>query len=76
MAQNERVTGVVKFFHVLKGWGFVKTDDGRDAFVHFRQLGKAPTKAIKYLPEGVRVSMSLQPNGDKGFKAFNVDVVE
>ncbi len=76
MAQSDRVTGVVKFFHLLKGWGFVRTDDGRDAFVHFRQLGKAPTKPIKYLQEGMRVSLSLQPNGEKGLKGFNIDVLE
>jgi CspA family cold shock protein len=58
--------GIVKFFNVKKGFGFIAGDDGKDYFVH-----------VSGLEEGVRISdndqVEFEPTeGDRGLKAENV----
>lgn len=69
-----RTTGRVKWFNDAKGFGFLTTDSGQDAFVHFSEVEKG-TKGFKTLGEGDRVEFDLHM-GPKGPAAENVTVLE
>ena len=36
----ERENGVVKWFDVKKGYGFIKREEGSDVFVHYSSIQK------------------------------------
>ena len=58
-------TGVVKFFNMGKGFGFIKVDEtGEDVFVHEKGL-------VDQITEGDLVSFTLE-QGKKGPNAVNV----
>ena len=60
--------GTVKFFNVVKGFGFITPDDGgKDVFVHQSGLTDEIT-------EGDKVSYDVQ-EGPKGLNAANVKLV-
>jgi len=61
-------TGTVKWFNNAKGWGFITTEDGTDAFVHY---GDVEGDGFKSLNEGDAVTFELT-EGPKGPKAINV----
>ncbi len=61
-------TGKVKWFNETKGFGFVTSEDGVDAFVHYSDI---EGEGFKTLTEGVPVTFELQ-QGPKGYKATNV----
>ena len=57
-------TGVVKFFNVSKGYGFIQPDDGsKDVFVHISALERA---GIHGLGEGQKVSFDTEPDRRSG----------
>lgn len=62
------MTGKVKWFNGTKGYGFVTTDDGRDAFVHYSQIEMS---GFKVLEEEDRVSFDLVET-PKGLQAQSV----
>ncbi|TAL46402.1 MAG: cold shock domain-containing protein [Chitinophagaceae bacterium] len=65
---NSKNTGVVKFFNVAKGFGFIKHDDSnKETFVHASGL-------IDQVAEGDKVEFDLQ-EGKKGMNAVNVKKV-
>ncbi len=61
-------SGKVKWFNDTKGFGFVTSDDGTDAFVHYSDV---QGDGFKSLAEGDRVEFELT-QGPKGGKAVNV----
>jgi CspA family cold shock protein len=53
-----RITGTVKFFNSVKGYGFIQPADGsKDVFVHATALEKA---GIRTLNQGDKVSFVLE----------------
>lgn len=60
--------GTVKRFNKNKGFGFITTDDGKDAFFHFSQLVMDGFKTIE---EGAKVEFDLV-EGEKGYQAHNI----
>lgn len=59
--------GKVKWFHNLKGYGFIETEFG-DAIVHYSGINK---EGFKYLAEGDIVEFDLILT-TKGYRAENV----
>ena len=60
--------GTVKWFNDSKGFGFITSEDGVDAFVHH---GDIQGEGFKTLAEGESVEFELT-EGPKGPKAVNV----
>lgn len=63
------VEGTVKFFNVMKNFGFITGDDGTDYFVHSSGLKEGTSIA-----EGDRVSFKVV-QGDRGPKAEEVEKI-
>jgi len=61
-------TGKVKWFNDSKGFGFITSEDGTDAFVHY---GDIQADGFKSLAEGDPVEFEMT-QGPKGPKAVNV----
>ena len=62
------VSGVVKWFNDAKGFGFITTEDGTDAFVHHSDI---EGDGFKTLEEGDSVEFEVT-QGPKGPKAASV----
>jgi CspA family cold shock protein len=56
--------GTVKFFNESKGFGFIRSDDGQEIFVHVTGL-------IDKIKEGDKVTFDVV-QGKKGLNAVNV----
>lgn len=63
------ITGVVKWFNVERGYGFISCDDGKDVFAHHSQVKEKGTS--KDLHEGENVSFDIE-DGAKGPTAINI----
>ena len=61
-------TGKVKWFNDAKGFGFIKTDEGGDVFVHHNDI---QGEGFKSLAEGEAVTFEVV-QGEKGPRATNV----
>ena len=66
------MTGTVKWFDAAKGYGFIKTEDGNDIFVHYTGINK---EGFRGLDEGQHVEFEIG-EGKKGEQAVNVTVIE
>lgn len=61
-------TGTVKFFNDAKGFGFIKSDSGKEIFVH--------ASGLKHdIRENDKVSFNVE-NGKKGLNAVDVKVLQ
>ncbi|WP_320821083.1 cold shock domain-containing protein [Thalassolituus sp.] len=69
--EDGRERGVVKWFNVKKGFGFITWDEGEDVFVHFRSIRG---QGHRSLTEGQRVKFSVV-RGQKGPQAEDVSAV-
>ena len=61
--------GVVKWFNIEKGFGFISSNDGQEVFVHFSNVKENGHN--KDLHEGEEVSFDIV-QADKGPSAINV----
>lgn len=66
-----RERGMVKWFNVKKGFGFITRDNGDDVFVHFRSIRGTGHRSLS---EGQAVKFSVV-DGQKGLQAEDVSVV-
>lgn len=69
--EDGRERGVVKWFNVKKGFGFITWDEGEDVFVHFRSIRG---QGHRSLSEGQRVKFAIV-RGDKGPQAEDVSAI-
>ncbi len=61
----------VKWFDNVKGYGFIESSDGKDIFVHYKQI---TGDGYKTLREGQQVEFELS-QGEKGPLAVDVKVI-
>lgn len=67
-----KMIGIVKWFNVDKGFGFIIFDDGfKDVFVYFFVI---QGNGFKILVEGQNVEFEIQ-DGQKGLVVVNVIVI-
>ncbi len=64
--------GTVKWFNDTKGFGFIRSDDGEDVFVHHSEITADGHRTLR---EGERVEFETT-QGPKGSKAVNVRSTE
>lgn len=69
---SERVTGTVKWFNAQKGYGFVRTEDARELFIHYSEI---KGEGYKTLEEGQAVEFNIS-EGKKGPIASNLTVTK
>ena len=62
------VTGKVKWFSNVKGYGFIEQEGGQDVFVHYSSIQGS---GYKTLEEGDTVTFEII-QGEKGPQASNV----
>ena len=65
---SERENGVVKWFNLQKGFGFIERENGPDVFVHYSAIQGA---GYRELNEGDHVEFSIT-QGPKGLQASEV----
>ena len=66
---GDRITGKVKWFSNMKGYGFIEPEDGSDdVFVHFSAIQEEGYRSLK---EDEQVEFDIEI-GDKGPQAANV----
>ncbi len=75
MSEGRRYTGVVKFFSLTRGYGFITpADGGRDVFVHVTAVNRA---GIVSLDPGMRISYVLEPARDgRGQQAAELQLLD
>jgi CspA family cold shock protein len=66
--EGVRRRGTVKWFSVAKGYGFLRGDDGQDAFVHVSAIASA---GLRTLVPGQAVEYELRRNA-KGLHAVSL----
>lgn len=63
------MTGNVKWFNAEKGFGFIRTEEEKDIFVHYTQIVQ---DGYKSLNEGEAVRFEIFES-EKGLQAKNVE---
>ena len=69
---SERETGVVKWFDIKKGFGFITREAGNDVFVHYSSI---QGDEFRKLEEGQKVTFVVSET-DKGLQALVVALDE
>lgn len=60
--------GQVKMFNKEKGFGFIKTEEGKDVFFHYSEI---QMEGYKTAEEGEKVEFDVQES-DRGPRAANI----
>jgi len=68
---ENREEGVVKWFNINKGYGFIIRDSGGEVFVHFRSIRGTGHRTLR---EGQKVRFS-SVEGEKGLQAEDVSIL-
>lgn len=68
---SERVKGTVRWFNVVKGYGFIGQEEGEDVFVHYSSIRMPGFRKLK---EGQQVEFTIE-QGPKGLLAAEVDLL-
>ncbi len=73
--RSERHTGVVKFFNLTRGYGFLRPDaGGADVFVHITAVNRAGMAALE---TGMRLSYVLESApGGRGVQAGELQLLD
>lgn len=66
---GKREEGLVKWFNVSKGFGFITRENGEEIFVHFRSIRGDGRRSLR---DGQKVSFVVA-DSDKGLQAEEVD---
>ena len=66
-----REEGIVKWFNINKGYGFIIRDAGGEVFVHFRSIRGSGHRTLR---EGQRVKFA-SVDGEKGLQAEDVSIL-
>ena len=64
--------GIVKNFNKEKGYGFIKTDEGKDLFFHYSEL---QMEGFKTVNAGQSVEFEVIET-EKGLRAVNIKIAE
>tara|TARA_R110000868_G_scaffold304437_23_gene565436 strand:- start:511 stop:753 length:243 start_codon:yes stop_codon:yes gene_type:complete len=72
MSSNSKHTGIVKWFHNIKGYGFISSEADDEIFVHYSEI---KSDGFKKLKRGEKVEFILD-TGEKGFLARDVSLIE
>jgi CspA family cold shock protein len=59
--------GIVKWFSVRRGYGFIEKEDGTEVFVHYSDINMP---GFKVLSPGDKVSFDIE-RSDRGKRAIN-----
>ncbi len=65
---SDRISGTVKWFNNVKGYGFIGREGGEDVFVHFSSI---QSDGFRRLEKGQEVEFSIE-EGPKGLQAAMV----
>jgi len=64
--------GIIKWFDRKKGYGFLVTEDGTEAFLHYSNLDMEGYRAVE---PGQTVQFEMRES-DKGAQAFHVRTIQ
>lgn len=70
-SDENREEGIVKWFNINKGYGFIIRDSGGEVFVHFRSIRGSGHRTLR---EGQRVKFA-SVEGEKGLQAEDVSIL-
>ena len=63
--------GIVKWFSVRRGYGFIEEEDGKDVFFHYSEISMP---GFKVLTPGDKVRFDIE-RSDRGSRAINVQKI-
>lgn len=66
----DRISGVVKWFSALKGYGFIRDSEGKEYFAHFSGI---VGDGYRTLDQGDRVSF-IPEQSNRGLTASSIEV--
>lgn len=69
---SSKKVGTVKWFHNIKGYGFINSDSDEEIFVHYSEIN---SDGFKKLKRGEKVEFTLD-SGDKGLLARDVTLID
>ena len=70
--EQQKQTGIIKWFNNPKGYGFAVNESGQDVFIHYRAI---MGEGFKTLAEGQAIEF-IQVKSEKGWQAAEVIPLE